>query len=169
MEAERGMVRDSCHGVAATKDHRGGARPSQLIASVRWTRWREGAGQTVSRTISRLHVRQDRRARHLAELLVVGGRQRRQACFAGVGVTGSTGSLQFVRAEDRLPLQGGGRRVIRSAVGSEELGALTVSAPGVASRPGRLARGVVGVASRRQGRYANSLFTGQRAKARRGK
>jgi len=34
VEAERSMVSASCHGVAATKDGGGGARPSQLIASV---------------------------------------------------------------------------------------------------------------------------------------
>ena len=36
IEAERSMLGVSCHGVAATKDHRGVVRPSQLIASVRW-------------------------------------------------------------------------------------------------------------------------------------
>jgi len=34
MEAKRGMVAVSRHGVAATKDDGAGARPSQLIASV---------------------------------------------------------------------------------------------------------------------------------------
>ena len=37
MEAERGMVEGSCQGSAATKDHGGVVRPSQLIASVRRT------------------------------------------------------------------------------------------------------------------------------------
>ena len=40
MEAERGMVEGSCHGSAATKDHGGVVRPSQLIASVRQARAR---------------------------------------------------------------------------------------------------------------------------------
>ena len=35
MEAERGMVRARCHGLAVTKGHGAGVRPSQLIASVR--------------------------------------------------------------------------------------------------------------------------------------
>ena len=35
LEAERSMVGGSCHGVAATKNHGGVVRPSQLIASVR--------------------------------------------------------------------------------------------------------------------------------------
>ena len=35
MEAERSMVDGGCQGVAATKHHGAGVRPSQLIASVR--------------------------------------------------------------------------------------------------------------------------------------
>ena len=35
VEAGRGLVGGRCHGFAATKDHGAGARPSQLIASVR--------------------------------------------------------------------------------------------------------------------------------------
>jgi len=37
MEAERGMVGVGRHGVATTKNHGTVVRPSQLIASVRWT------------------------------------------------------------------------------------------------------------------------------------
>ena len=37
VEEKRSMVGVSCHGVAATKDHDGVVRPSQLIASVRRT------------------------------------------------------------------------------------------------------------------------------------
>ena len=37
LEAGRGMVTASRHGVAVTKDHGGVVRPSQLIASVRRT------------------------------------------------------------------------------------------------------------------------------------
>ena len=44
VEAGRGLVGDSRHGFAATKDHGAGACPSQLIASVRRTmgRWSRG-------------------------------------------------------------------------------------------------------------------------------
>ena len=38
VKVERSMEGVSCHEVAATKDHRGVVRPSQLIASVRPTR-----------------------------------------------------------------------------------------------------------------------------------
>ena len=46
MEAERGMVGGTCDGVAATRDHGGVVRPSQLIASVGRTEgvWSEGSG-----------------------------------------------------------------------------------------------------------------------------
>ena len=37
MEAKRDMVEARRHGAAATKDQGGVVRPSQLIASVRWT------------------------------------------------------------------------------------------------------------------------------------
>jgi len=43
-EAGRGMVEVSCHGVAATKHHGAVVRPSQLIASVRWTNVAEDGG-----------------------------------------------------------------------------------------------------------------------------
>ena len=48
LEGERGVVTGSCHGVAGFKDLGRGARPSQLIASVRRTRGREVRQKSAS-------------------------------------------------------------------------------------------------------------------------
>jgi len=45
LEGRRSVVAATSHGVAATKDHGGVVRPSQLIASVgRTSRWSRGEG-----------------------------------------------------------------------------------------------------------------------------